>query len=71
MILKSSIPWLLLAVGLLLARFVNKTSKAKQPFPPGPKGIPLIGNILQINSERPWITYSKWCRQHGTHPQAT
>jgi hypothetical protein len=39
--------------------------KPKPNFPPGPKGLPIIGSLLDINNERPWITYRKWARQYG------
>jgi hypothetical protein len=39
--------------------------KPKPNFPPGPKGLPIIGSLLDINSEKPWITYQKWARQYG------
>jgi hypothetical protein len=39
--------------------------KAKPPYPPGPKGLPIIGSLLDIDNERPWITYGKWANQYG------
>jgi cytochrome P450 len=32
---------------------------------PGPPGLPLIGNALQIDKPRPWITMKKWRKQYG------
>ncbi|KAF5338823.1 hypothetical protein D9758_012046 [Tetrapyrgos nigripes] len=40
-------------------------SKNPAPLPPGPKGIPIVGNILDMPSEREWITFADWGAQYG------
>jgi hypothetical protein len=30
------------------------------PFPPGPKGLPILGNALDMPRENPWLTYWQW-----------
>jgi hypothetical protein len=30
------------------------------PLPPGPKGFPLIGNLLDVPKRNAWETYSAW-----------
>lgn len=37
------------------------------PLPPGPTQIPLVGNILSLNREEPWKTYTEWHAIHGEH----
>jgi hypothetical protein len=49
----------------LLFWLLYNYSKPKRRFPPGPKGLPIIGSLLDINNERPWITYGQWASQYG------
>ncbi|KAF5372098.1 hypothetical protein D9758_005093 [Tetrapyrgos nigripes] len=34
-------------------------------YPPGPRGIPLLGNALQLPTVKPWHTLAKWKRDYG------
>ncbi|KAJ4475728.1 cytochrome P450 [Lentinula aciculospora] len=34
-------------------------------LPPGPKPLPVIGNVLEIPTERSWIKYAEWGRMYG------
>ncbi|KIK55628.1 hypothetical protein GYMLUDRAFT_47600 [Collybiopsis luxurians FD-317 M1] len=40
-------------------------SSTRPPVPPGPKGLPIIGNVHQMPSEKEWITFSEWGRLYG------
>ena len=33
---------------ITLAGYIKSRSKSRFPYPPGPKGLPLIGNILDL-----------------------
>ncbi|KAI6006539.1 cytochrome P450 [Pisolithus orientalis] len=38
---------------------------SKLPYPPGPKGLPFIGNALDIDRKRPHLTYAQWGKTYG------
>lgn len=35
------------------------------PYPPGPKGLPIIGNILDMPGRNEWETARQWGTQYG------
>lgn len=36
------------------------------PLPPGPKGLPIIGNLFDIPQGRAWLIYDDWFKLYGT-----
>ena len=38
----------------------------RKGLPPGPSGIPLLGNVYDIPQEAPWIAYRDLAAKHGT-----
>jgi hypothetical protein len=35
------------------------------PLPPGPKGYPVIGNLFDLPTWKPWLTYNEWFKRYG------
>jgi len=36
---------------------------SRPPYPPGPKGFPLIGNLRDIPTSDAWVSYAQWARE--------
>ncbi|RAH66086.1 cytochrome P450 [Aspergillus aculeatinus CBS 121060] len=55
--------FLLISVFLVTRR--PKASSSSLPLPPGPKPLPLIGNVYQAPKSHGWRTYREWNEQYG------
>ncbi|KAG2368707.1 cytochrome P450 [Suillus spraguei] len=53
-----------LVVIIALRRFIENRRK-KPCLLPGPVPLPLLGNVLSINTKQPWLTYTKWHATYG------
>jgi hypothetical protein len=38
------------------------------PYPPGPPSRPIIGNLLDVPKDAPWIAYANMSNKYGTEP---
>ncbi|KAI5121914.1 hypothetical protein M0805_000243 [Coniferiporia weirii] len=52
-----------LFVGTWLAR---RNRAARAPYPPGPKGLPLVGNIFDMPDSEEWEKARQWGNQYGS-----
>ncbi|KAJ7937382.1 cytochrome P450 [Mycena leptocephala] len=59
-----------LCILLLLKRLLSPQQQVHS-LPPGPKGLPLVGAVLDMPSEQEWITFSKWADTWGDICSAT
>ncbi|KAI9230250.1 MAG: cytochrome P450 [Piptocephalis tieghemiana] len=51
-------------VGLGFLRLTHAIYKARCPGRPGPPGLPLVGNLLQLGS-KPHLLMAKWAKKYG------
>ncbi|KAK6991801.1 cytochrome P450 [Favolaschia claudopus] len=49
----------------LLAWIVKRFASQQRTYAPGPTGLPLLGNLLQLPKAEPWIHYARWARSYG------
>ncbi|KAG2070197.1 cytochrome P450 [Suillus decipiens] len=62
----TTVTWLdicLAAIGTYLVKQVLNKNPA--PYPPGPRGWPLIGNIRDMPQIKPWLTFAEWGKKYG------
>ncbi|KAK7677340.1 hypothetical protein QCA50_019670 [Cerrena zonata] len=50
---------------LIALKWFKQTKKSTLPLPPGPKGYPIVGNLLQMPTVTPWKTFREWSKLHG------
>ena len=57
---------LVLSFIFTLQAFRNHRRRGRFPYPPGPRPLPIIGNLLNIPTESSWLTYSQLAKKYGT-----
>ncbi|XP_012675814.2 cytochrome P450 2A10-like [Clupea harengus] len=55
----------LLLLLLLLLLVWRRRGGRGLPLPPGPTGLPLLGNLPQVDKRAPFKTFMKWSKQYG------
>lgn len=64
------VPVFVFAVDVIRRFIQGKLERKGLPLPPGPTQIPILGNVLSIDREKPWETYTEWHAVYGElyHP---
>jgi hypothetical protein len=48
-----------------LAFLAVRTSRRRLPYPPGPRRLPIVGNLFSMPSRVEWKVYKKWSEDCG------
>lgn len=64
----SSVSWGLTLFFLFFAArwLFRRRAQVSLLYPPGPKPLPLIGNLRDIPTSRGWLTYQKWSNEYSS-----
>ncbi|XP_058266470.1 cytochrome P450 2K1-like [Hemibagrus wyckioides] len=69
LVVQSTITGILLGLVLLLIFYLlssNASSEQENKEPPGPKPLPVLGNILQLDLKRPYLTLWEMSKKYGS-----
>ncbi|PCH42022.1 cytochrome P450 [Wolfiporia cocos MD-104 SS10] len=56
---------LILAMGLVGLAIFYANRQHRPQLPPGPLGLPIVGNALQIPGSRQWLKFAEWAKTYG------
>ncbi|KAN0135349.1 Cytochrome P450 [Lactarius tabidus] len=58
--------WIFVSFCVVLFLYTVRRKRHTLPLPPGPKGLPILGNVLDIPSKSQWLTYWQWGKQYDS-----
>lgn len=58
---------LLILATYICAEKCSASSRTRLPLPPGPRGWPIIGNLLDLRAttKAPWNLFQDWAHEYG------
>ncbi|KAF8799105.1 cytochrome P450 [Phlegmacium glaucopus] len=56
-----------LSLGLIVYFYFTKNKRSSLPLPPGPKKLPLLGNLLDFPTRSEWLKYAEWAKEFNSN----
>ncbi len=53
------------AICLCVLAIIHYTRRKRPPYPPGPKTLPILGNLRDFPREREALKYAQWAKVYG------
>ncbi|PPQ65061.1 hypothetical protein CVT26_015757 [Gymnopilus dilepis] len=57
--------WLSATAVLVFSSWILKSYWDARKLPPGPRGLPILGNMFQVPAQMPWFKFTEWSQQYG------
>ncbi|KAH8830167.1 cytochrome P450 [Flagelloscypha sp. PMI_526] len=55
----------LVLLGVVISAWIAYSTTKRPRRPPGPRRLPLIGNLLSLPTKLHWLKYTEWAKQYG------
>ncbi|KAG0123481.1 cytochrome P450 [Tuber indicum] len=52
-------------LAVMIAAYLFKRKRRQPPLPPGPRGVPIFGNLFQIAPKYQWRQQQEWSQKYG------
>ena len=59
---------LIVSCCLVMLVFIFRKMRRSLSLPPGPRGLPILGNVLDMPNKTPWLTYCQWGKEYSRYP---
>jgi hypothetical protein len=47
--------------------YIRTRKRSRHPLPPGPRKLPLLGNLFDLPTSHEWLTYAKLCKDYSMY----
>jgi len=58
-------PYISLASAILGYAALVRLARSRSRLPPGPKGYPIVGNLLDLSATHVWEKFGAWGKEYG------